>query len=31
MATVALELSERLRDAEGDHRCDLIIALTHSR
>lgn len=28
---VGLELSKRLRDPAGEHRCDLIIALTHAR
>ncbi|KAH9901135.1 Metallo-dependent phosphatase [Cubamyces lactineus] len=31
MAEVALELSKRLRDPAGDHKCDIIIALTHAR
>ncbi|CDO69028.1 hypothetical protein BN946_scf184834.g35 [Trametes cinnabarina] len=31
MAEVALDLSERLRDPEGEHKCDIIIALTHAR
>ncbi|OSD02817.1 Metallo-dependent phosphatase [Trametes coccinea BRFM310] len=31
MAEVALDLSERLRDPEGEYKCDIIIALTHAR
>lgn len=31
MARTAVELSERLRDAKGEYRCDLVIALTHAR
>lgn len=31
MKETALELSKRLRDPHGEHRCDIIIALTHSR
>jgi 5'-nucleotidase len=31
MGQVGKELSERLRDPAGDAKCDLIIALTHSR
>ncbi|KAI0637232.1 Metallo-dependent phosphatase-like protein [Trametes polyzona] len=31
MAEVALDLSKRLRDPAGEHRCDIIIALTHAR
>ncbi|KII88925.1 hypothetical protein PLICRDRAFT_175177 [Plicaturopsis crispa FD-325 SS-3] len=31
MAEVGNRLSRRLRDPEGPHRCDLIIALTHAR
>jgi len=31
MAEVGRDLSKRLRDPEGDHKCDLIIALTHAR
>ena len=28
---VGVELSKRLRDPEGEHKCDIIIALTHAR
>ncbi|KAL1746984.1 Metallo-dependent phosphatase-like protein [Schizophyllum fasciatum] len=31
MAKTGIELSQRLRDPQGEHRCDLILALTHSR
>lgn len=31
MKLVGLELSQRLRDPEGEFKCDIIIALTHSR
>ncbi|KAI0362720.1 Metallo-dependent phosphatase [Trametes cingulata] len=31
MAEVAVDLSKRLRDPQGEHRCDIIIALTHAR
>ncbi|KAF8163115.1 Metallo-dependent phosphatase-like protein [Crassisporium funariophilum] len=31
MKETGLELSERLRDPDGEYRCDLVIALTHSR
>ncbi|KAI0822600.1 Metallo-dependent phosphatase [Trametes gibbosa] len=31
MANVAIDLSKRLRDPEGEHKCDIIIALTHAR
>ncbi|KAI8998871.1 Metallo-dependent phosphatase [Trametes punicea] len=31
MAEVALDLSKRLRDPEGEHKCHIVIALTHSR
>ncbi|EJD02121.1 Metallo-dependent phosphatase [Fomitiporia mediterranea MF3/22] len=31
MVEVALDLSKRLRDPQGEYKCDLIIALTHSR
>ncbi|KAI0670630.1 Metallo-dependent phosphatase [Trametes maxima] len=31
MAEVAIDLSKRLRDPEGEHKCDIIIALTHAR
>ncbi|TFL07384.1 Metallo-dependent phosphatase [Pterulicium gracile] len=31
MAETGLQLSKDLRDPEGEHRCDLIIALTHCR
>ncbi|KAI1790780.1 Metallo-dependent phosphatase [Ganoderma leucocontextum] len=31
MTEVALDLSKRLRDPNGEHKCDLIIALTHAR
>ena len=31
MKEIGLELSMRLRDPEGEYRCDFIIALTHSR
>jgi hypothetical protein len=31
MAEVGKDLSKRLRDPEGEYKCDLIIALTHSR
>ncbi|EIW60617.1 Metallo-dependent phosphatase [Trametes versicolor FP-101664 SS1] len=31
MAEVAIDLSRRLRDPEGEHKCDFIIALTHAR
>lgn len=30
-ADVALNLSKKLRDPNGEHKCDLIIALTHAR
>ncbi|TFK55022.1 Metallo-dependent phosphatase [Heliocybe sulcata] len=31
MAEVGMSLSRRLRDPKGEYKCDLIIALTHSR
>jgi len=31
MKEIGLELSTRLRDPDGDYRCDFIIALTHCR
>ncbi|KAI0371748.1 Metallo-dependent phosphatase [Pilatotrama ljubarskyi] len=31
MAEVAVDLSKRLRDPQGEHKCDIIIALTHAR
>lgn len=31
MKETALSLSKKLRDPEGEHKVDLIIALTHSR
>jgi len=31
MAEVAIELSKRLRDPDGEHQCDIVIALTHAR
>lgn len=31
MTAVGMDLSKRLRDPEGDHKCDLVIALTHAR
>lgn len=31
MKDVAIELSKELRDPQGDHRVDIIIALTHCR
>ncbi|KAJ8594242.1 Metallo-dependent phosphatase [Rhizopogon salebrosus TDB-379] len=31
MAQVAIELSKRLRDPNGEHKCDIILALTHCR
>ena len=31
MEEVGIELSKRLRDPEGEFKCDIIIALTHSR
>ncbi|KAH9484179.1 Trifunctional nucleotide phosphoesterase protein YfkN [Psilocybe cubensis] len=31
MKETALALSKKLRDPQGEHRCDIIIALTHSR
>ncbi|KAJ7582554.1 Metallo-dependent phosphatase-like protein [Mycena floridula] len=31
MKETGLDLSQRLRDPNGEHRCDFIIALTHSR
>ncbi|KAG8830103.1 hypothetical protein FRC17_005394 [Serendipita sp. 399] len=31
MTQVAIDLSKQLRDPSGDQKCDLIIALTHSR
>ncbi|KAI0807271.1 Metallo-dependent phosphatase [Fomes fomentarius] len=31
MAEVAIDLSKRLRDPQGEHKCDIIIALTHAR
>lgn len=30
-ADVALDLSRKLRDPDGEYKCDLIIALTHAR
>jgi 5'-nucleotidase len=30
-AETARELSRRLRDPDGEHKCELIIALTHAR
>lgn len=31
MAEIGKKLSQRLRDPQGEHKCDLVIALTHSR
>ncbi|OJA12754.1 hypothetical protein AZE42_07929 [Rhizopogon vesiculosus] len=31
MAQVAIELSKRLRDPNGEYKCDIILALTHCR
>jgi 5'-nucleotidase len=31
MEAVGKDLSRRLRDPKGEYKCDLIIALTHSR
>lgn len=31
MATVGKNLSKRLRDSDGEYKCDIIIALTHAR
>ncbi|KAL1709989.1 Metallo-dependent phosphatase-like protein [Schizophyllum commune] len=31
MAETGLDLSRRLRDPQGEHRCDNVLALTHSR
>ena len=31
MFETGIDLSRRLRDPQGNYRCDLIIALTHSR
>ncbi|TFY68914.1 hypothetical protein EVJ58_g733 [Rhodofomes roseus] len=31
MAQVGIELSKRLRDPNGEHKCDIIVALTHAR
>ncbi|EMD38646.1 hypothetical protein CERSUDRAFT_113824 [Gelatoporia subvermispora B] len=31
MAEVGIKLSKRLRDPEGEHKCDIVIALTHAR
>ncbi|KAG8775204.1 hypothetical protein FRC20_003365, partial [Serendipita sp. 405] len=31
MEKVAINLSKQLRDPNGEHKCDLVIALTHSR
>ncbi|KZT65477.1 Metallo-dependent phosphatase [Daedalea quercina L-15889] len=31
MAQVGIELSKRLRDPNGEHKCDIVIALTHAR
>ncbi|KAI0747874.1 Metallo-dependent phosphatase [Daedaleopsis nitida] len=31
MAEVGIDLSKRLRDPEGEHKCDIVIALTHAR
>lgn len=31
MKEIGLDLSKRLRDPDGEYKCDLIIALTHSR
>ncbi|TBU28887.1 Metallo-dependent phosphatase [Dichomitus squalens] len=31
MAEVAIDLSKRLRDPEGEHKCEVVIALTHAR
>ncbi|KAF6765023.1 flagellar associated protein [Ephemerocybe angulata] len=31
MKDTSIDLSKRLRDPEGEHKCDIIIALTHSR
>ena len=30
-ADVGIALSKRLREPDGDYRCDLVIALTHAR
>ncbi|OCH95318.1 Metallo-dependent phosphatase [Obba rivulosa] len=31
MAEVGIELSKRLRNPDGEHKCDIVIALTHAR
>ncbi|OAX31679.1 Metallo-dependent phosphatase [Rhizopogon vinicolor AM-OR11-026] len=31
MAQVAIDLSKKLRDPNGEHKCDIILALTHCR
>ena len=31
MTEVTMELSKKLRDPSGEHKCDIIIALTHAR
>lgn len=31
MTEVGMELSKRLRDPNGEHRCDIVLALTHAR
>jgi 5'-nucleotidase len=31
MTEVGVDLSKRLRDPEGDYKCDIIVALTHAR
>ncbi len=31
MAEVGFDLSQRLRDPNGEHKCDIVIALTHAR
>ncbi len=31
MKKVGISLSQRLRDPDGEYKCDIIIALTHSR
>ncbi|TRM59377.1 Metallo-dependent phosphatase-like protein [Schizophyllum amplum] len=31
MAEVGLDLSRKLRDPDGEHKCDIVLALTHAR
>ena len=31
MTQIGIDLSKRLRDPKGEHKCDLVIALTHAR